>query len=66
MSTVFDPAVSEFESEEQQAQHEAWLRRKVQAALDDPRPTIPHDAAMARIRRTIAAARHKQRDSLPA
>jgi len=30
-----------------------WLRAKVQRALEDPRPRIPHDEAMARIRRSI-------------
>jgi len=25
------------------AAHDAWFRAKVQAALDDPRPAIPHD-----------------------
>lgn len=25
------------------AAHDAWFRAKVQEALDDPRPTIPHD-----------------------
>jgi len=57
MSTVLDPIVSGFETEEQQALHDEWLRRKLQAALDDPRPSVPHDEAMARIQCTIANAR---------
>jgi hypothetical protein len=28
--------------------HDQWLRENVQAALDDPRPAIPHDRVMAR------------------
>lgn len=27
-------------------EHDAWFRAKVREALDDPRPGIPHDAAM--------------------
>ncbi len=33
--------------------YDAWFRAKVQAALDDPRPPIPHDEAMAEVRRRI-------------
>jgi len=35
------------------AGYTAWLRAKVQRALDDPRPRIAHTEAMARIRRSI-------------
>ncbi|HXR35254.1 MAG TPA: hypothetical protein VN754_04865 [Candidatus Binataceae bacterium] len=27
-------------------EHDAWFRAKVQEALDDPRPGIPHDVVM--------------------
>ena len=27
-------------------EHDAWFRAKVQQALDDPRPGIPHEAVM--------------------
>lgn len=40
--------------------HDAWFRSKVQAALDDPRPSVPHEEAMARIRRSVQAAKRKQ------
>lgn len=56
-----DPIISEFETEEQAASYDRWFRAKVQASLDDPRPSIPHDEAMARIRATIDAARRKQK-----
>lgn len=49
----YSPIVSEFESAEQEASYEAWLRRKVAASLADPRPPVPHDEAMARIRAII-------------
>ncbi|MFT3756781.1 MAG: antitoxin [Pseudoxanthomonas sp.] len=56
-----DPIVSEFETEEEAQAYDQWFRAKVQAALDDPRPSIPHDEAMARIYATIdrIAARKK-------
>jgi hypothetical protein len=50
MGTVLSPLVSEFETEEQEASYTAWLKAKVQASLDDPRPNIPHDKVMAKSR----------------
>ncbi|MFA5663448.1 stability determinant [Castellaniella sp.] len=55
MSTTLSPIVSEFETEEQAASHDRWFRAKVQASRDDPRPSVPHDEAMARIRQKLAA-----------
>lgn len=34
-----------------------WLAAEIQEAIDDPRPSIPHDEAMARMDARIA--RHK-------
>ena len=56
-----DPIISEFATEEQAASHDHWFRAKVQASLDDPRPSIPHDEAMARIRKTINDAARLQK-----
>jgi len=54
-----DPLIYEFDTEAQEASYDAWLNAKVQKAVGDTRPFVPHDEAMARIRRTIdAAARH--------
>lgn len=50
MSVVLSPLVSEFETEEQEASYTAWLKAKVQASLNDPRPNIPHDKVMAEAR----------------
>lgn len=50
MSTVLSPLVSEFETEEQEASYTAWLKARIQASLDDPRPNIPHDKVMAEAR----------------
>ena len=42
-------------------EHDAWFRAKVQEAMDDPRPSIPHDVVMdetrAIIDRIVAEAR---------
>lgn len=49
MTTKLSPIVSEFETQEQADSYDRWFRTKVQAALDDPRPGIPHDDAMAKL-----------------
>lgn len=53
MSTQLSPIVSEFETEEQAASYDAWFRAKVKESLEDPRPSIPHDAVMAEMRELI-------------
>lgn len=54
MSTDLSPIVSEFETEEQAVSYDRWFRAKVQASLDDPRPSIPHDQVMAEMDAIIA------------
>ena len=58
---TLDPIISEFATRTEADEHDAWFRAKVQAALDDPRPGIPHDEAMRRvddaIRKAAALAR---------
>ena len=51
-----DPLVFEFATEEEAASYESWFCAKVAANLADPRPSIPHDEAMARVEITIKAA----------
>ena len=51
-----DPIISEFATEEQAASYDRWFRAKVQASLDDPRPSIPHDQVMAEMDAIIAEA----------
>ena len=51
------PLVSEFATTEEAEAYDRWLRAKVRASLADPRPSVPHDEAMARVRATIEAAR---------
>lgn len=38
------------------AAYTKWLKAEIQEALDDPSPTIPHDAAMRQIRAAIKRA----------
>lgn len=49
-----DPIVSEFATTEEAEAYDAWFRAKVQESLDDPRPPIPHDQAVARIDAALA------------
>lgn len=56
-----DPIISEFETQEEADEYDRWFRKAVKDAIDDPRPSIPHDEAMTRIDRTIAAARAKRK-----
>lgn len=49
MTTKLSPIASEFETQEQADSYDLWFRAKVQEALDDPRPGIPHDEAMAKL-----------------
>lgn len=60
MSAELSPIVSEFETEEQAASYDGWFRAKVQASLDDPRPSIPHDQVMAEMRALIESKRNKR------
>jgi hypothetical protein len=55
MSTPLDPIISEFDTQEQADSYDRWFRERVQRSLDDPRPNIPHDEAMARVRAVIEA-----------
>ncbi|VVP91891.1 hypothetical protein PS918_03318 [Pseudomonas fluorescens] len=60
MSTELSPIVSEFETEEQAASYDRWFRAKVQASLDDPRPSIPHDQVMAEMHALLESKRIKR------
>ena len=61
MSIPLSPIVSEFETEEQAASYDRWIRAKVQASLDDPRPSIPHDEAMTEVERMLEERRKARR-----
>lgn len=61
MSIPLSPIVSAFEIEEQAARYDFWFRAKVQASIDDPRPSIPHDEAMAQVERMLEEGRKSRR-----
>lgn len=50
---TLDPIVSEFETQEQADSYDKWFRAKVQEALDSDQPSLPHDEAMARVRKLV-------------
>lgn len=56
-TTALDPLVSEFDTQEQADSYDRWFRAKVREALDDPRPTIPHDQAMKMVDEELARRR---------
>jgi hypothetical protein len=51
------PLEPEFASAEDTAAYARWFHEKVQASLDDQRPTTPHDEVMASMRKIIRAKR---------
>lgn len=53
IASKLDPIVSEFDTEEEAEAYDRWFRAKVEKSLADPRPPVPHDEAMARIRRSM-------------
>jgi hypothetical protein len=63
MAKKLDPIISEFDTQEEADSYDTWFRARVQAALDDTRPTIPHDEVMAQLRATIDAAAERKRAS---
>lgn len=56
------PIESEFATTEEAEAYDVWFRAKVQAALDDPSPGIPHDQVMAEMRALIASKRRNAAD----
>ena len=57
MNAVLSPIVSEFETQEEAQSYDQWFRAKVQESLDDPRPSLPHDEAMARVQQLLTEKR---------
>jgi hypothetical protein len=60
MNAVLSPLVSEFETQEQADSYAAWVKAKLQASLDDPRPNIPHDQVMAKARALLESKREER------
>lgn len=47
MAKKLDPIISAFETQEQADSYDRWFQAKVQASLDDRRPSVPHEEAIA-------------------
>ncbi len=60
--TVAKDAALPFPLATDPAGHEAWFRAKVQQALQDPRPAVPHDDVEAHFAKRHATALHKRRE----
>lgn len=56
MTTSLSPIGSQFKTVEEADAYDRWFRTKVEAALADARPTIPHDHVMAGMDAIIDAA----------
>jgi DNA-damage-inducible protein J len=50
----FPASLAPFEGSDAE-EYDAWVRAKVQEALDDPRPSIPHEDVMRELRELIEA-----------
>lgn len=57
MNTIVPPIESEFAKVEEAEAYDRWFREKVQASLDDQRPSAPHDEVMAKLLEIIEAKR---------
>ncbi|MDL5591874.1 hypothetical protein QS468_04115 [Bacillus subtilis] len=61
MSILHSPFYSDFDSEEEAESYDRWFRAKVQEALDDPNPGIPHEEAMMRLDQQLEERRKNRR-----
>lgn len=61
MSAILSPIESEFTTADEAQAYERWFRAQVQASLDDPRPSVPHDQVMAELDQVIAEAERQQK-----
>ena len=57
MSTNLSPIESEFATTEEAEAYDRWFRAKVEASLNDQRPSVPHDDVMAKLQEMIEAKR---------
>lgn len=58
--TPLDPRISEFESTEAAESHDRWFRAKVEQALAERGPAVPHDQVMAEMEAIIVAAERRR------
>ena len=58
-TATLDPRISEFETEEQASSYNKWFCAKVQEAVNDKRPRIPHDQVVQRMETILSEVRQK-------
>jgi len=58
--TALDPLISEFDTQEQEDAHTAWIRAELERRKRIPQGKTPHDEVMRRMRERIAAWERKQ------
>ncbi len=59
----FSPLVSEFESEEQAASYDHWLKDKVAQHLEESTQVVAHDQVMADLEYIVATAEAKRKSA---
>jgi len=52
--TALDPLISEFDTQEQEEAHTAWIRAELERRIANPGKEIPHDEVMLRMDERIA------------
>jgi len=57
---IRDPLIYEFDTEEEEQSYDKWLKSKVQKAISNPAPPVPHDEAIARLDAIIARAKARK------
>jgi len=50
------------ETEEEDTAYTEWLRAKVQEAMDDPTPPVPHDQVMAKMFALVERLKNKHKE----
>jgi len=58
--TRLDPLIYEFDTQEEAESYDRWVRAKVQRAIKNPAPPVPHDVVMAELDEIIQIAARKQ------
>jgi hypothetical protein len=63
MNTALSPIVSEFATVEEAEAYEIWKRAKIEKALADTRPCIPHDQVMSSVQALINSKQKKHAEA---
>ena len=61
--SVRNDAAERMRHAHQAAAYDKWLRAEVQEAIDDPRPSVPHEQAMQRVRAKLNVLRMKEKEA---